>query len=180
VFKSIFIQSLFYCLLSAFLCSTSIATAATKAQAVKAGVIYNISKFVVWPSQSQRNEKFNVCIFGKDNFGGSLEALYGKSVGDWHLVLRRYVQDGSLTDCRVAFVAEKKQKNIQLILNKLKKLPVLTVSDSPNFIDQGGMVGLIRDGNRVGFEFNVKAVRAAGLNVGAQLLKLAKRVKGLK
>lgn len=152
--------------------------ATTKEQAVKAGVIYNITKFVVWPSHA--NDKFNLCVFGDDKLGGSLEALYGKRVGSQKIVLRRNVAEKSLTECHVAFIAHQNDQDIQNVLTKLKSLPILTISDNAEFIDHGGMVGLVRDDLRVGFEFDLTAVRSVGLNVGAQLLKLAKRVKELK
>ena len=149
--------------------------AATKEQAVKAGVVYNITKFVVWPSHA--SDKFNLCVFGDDKLDGGLEALYGKRVGNKKIVLRRNLPDKALAECQVAFIAKQDDEGIQNILAKFKKLPVLTISDNADFINHGGMVGLVRDNRRVGFEFDLTAVRSVGLNVGAQLLKLAKRVK---
>ncbi len=160
--------------------ASTLANAVTKEQAVKAGFVYNITKFVVWPSHVIRNDKFNLCIFGDDKLGGGLEALYGKRVMNKPLVLRHEVNDQSLASCHVAFVVADSEQKLHKILKKLNKLPVLTISDHPNFIDHGGMIGLVRDGRRVGFEVDLTAVRAAGLHVSAQLLKLAKKVKGLK
>lgn len=154
--------------------------ATTKEQAVKAGFIYNITKFTVWPNDTHQGNVFNLCIFGDDNLDGGLEALYGKLVSGKPLVLRRNVSDSDLRRCHIAFIAKDSPSNIQKTLNKLRHIPLLTVSDNPDFINQGGMVGLVRDERRVGFEVDLKAVKAARLHIGAQLLKLAKRVKGLK
>lgn len=69
--------------------------------------------------------------------------------------------------------------NIQKLLNKCESLPILTVSESLNFIHHGGMIGLIKYKNHIGFEVNIKAIHAVEISIGAQLLKLAKRVVGL-
>jgi hypothetical protein len=156
------------------------AMAATKEDAVKAGIIYNFTKFITWPAGATPQSNFNLCVVGDDHLDGGLEALYGKLVGDWSLVLQRNPADEALKDCHMVFVADDAKQNIQEVLQKFNGLPAATVSDSPDFIQKGGMIGLIRDGNRVGFEVNIKPANAAGLHISAQLLKLAKRVKGLK
>ena len=80
----------------------------------------------------------------------------------------------------MVFVADDSDQGIQTLLQELGTLPVVTVSDSPDFISKGGMIGLIRDGNSLGFEVNLAPVSATGVRMSAQLLKLAKSVKGLK
>lgn len=166
--------------LGVLLFASVLANAATKEHAVKAGLIYNITKFVVWPSDSRNNEKFNLCIMNSNELGGSLNALRGKLVRSKPLVLRRGLNDKVLNACHIAFISGDDAQKVQEVLEKLRHFPVLTISDNPDFISQGGMVGLVRDGSRLGFEINIKTVDASKLHMGAQLLKLAKRVKGLK
>lgn len=166
-----------YILLSAFMIISMPAQAATKEQAVKAGFIYNLTKFTVWPSDTDSGNQFNLCIIGNDRLGGSLKALRGKKVNNRSLVLRRNLDSDDWHTCHIAFISSDPPEKV---LKKLHQLAVLTVSDMPNFIDHGGMVGFTRNGRYVGLEVNLTAVRDASLNISAQLLKLAKRVKGLK
>jgi hypothetical protein len=155
--------------------------ATTKEQAVKAGFVFNITKFTVWPSDtSSQSDTFNLCLFGNDNLGGAIEALYGNTVRGKPLVIKHIFKDEDVKICHIAFVTKDSPKNIEATLIKLRSLPILTISDSPDFIRQGGMVGLIRNGRRVGFEVNLQEVKAARLHIGAQLLKLAKKVEGIK
>jgi hypothetical protein len=154
--------------------------AATKEDAVKAGFVYNFTKFITWPTHATPQTNFNLCVVGDDQLDGSLEALYGKLIGDKPLILQRNPADEALKDCHLVFVADDAKQNIQEVLQKFNGLPAATVSDSPDFIQKGGMIGLIRDGNRVGFEINLAPANAAGLRISSQLLKLAKHVKGLK
>jgi len=69
------------------MCLSMMVHAATKAQTVKAGYIYNFTKFVLWPTHFNEQEKFNLCIIGDDKLGGSLEVLYGRSVRNKPLLL---------------------------------------------------------------------------------------------
>lgn len=169
-----------YVLFGILVCATSMAVAVTKEHAVKAGLIYNITKFVIWPNHAYHDEKFNFCVVGDDKLNGALEALYDKLADGRPIVLRRAISNKNYKECQIVFIALEGVRNAKLILNELKHTPILTVSDRKDFINQGGMIGLIRDGNRVGFEVNLDSVKASGLHMSSQLLKLAKRVKGIK
>jgi len=156
-----------------------LAQSATKEQAVKAGFVYNVTKYVIWPNRVGNDEQFNLCVYGDAKLGGGLKSLQGKLVANKPLVLRRWVKSESFESCHMVFISQGSTKEMSTLMQQVNGLPVLTISDSPDFIDNGGMVGLIRDGTRVGLEVNLKTVRASGLNMSAQLLKLAKTVKGL-
>lgn len=151
--------------------------AATKEEAVKAGSIYNFTKFVIWPNHFSTQNTFNLCVFSQHKPNAGLYALNGKLVADKPLVIRHMNAVSNINDCQMAFIANDGNKNIQKILNKITSLPILSVSDSPDFINKGGMIGLIKDGQHVGFEINITESNTVGIHIGAQLLKLAKRVK---
>jgi hypothetical protein len=153
--------------------------AATKEQAVKAGFVYNVTKYVIWPNRDGNDEQFNLCVFGNAKLGGSLKSLQGKLVDNKPLILRRWIESEHFDSCHMVFISQDSTKGVGELLQQMNGFPVLTISDIPDFIDKGGMVGLIRDGARVSLEVNLKTIRASGLNMSAQLLKLAKIVKGL-
>ena len=57
---------------------------------------------------------------------------------------------------------------------------MLTVGESPDFLDQGGMINfLIKDGS-VRFEINLEPVRIARLKLDVNLLRVAVSVRGEK
>jgi uncharacterized protein DUF4154 len=152
--------------------------AATREEAIKAGIVYNVTKFTVWPERHIEGTHFNLCVFG-DKYNDGFDALAGKLTMEKPLLIKRNPKSSDIRTCQIAYIKKTHQINIQKILNKCKSLPILTVSESLNFINNGGMIGLIRDENHIGFEANVKAINSVGINIGAQLLKLAKRVVGL-
>lgn len=55
---------------------------------------------------------------------------------------------------------------------------VLTIGRSPTFAAKGGMLALVRLGDRVVFDANLPAIRAAGLSLSAKVLALARHVEG--
>jgi hypothetical protein len=153
--------------------------AATTESAVKAGFIYNFSKFIEAPGTPPTDARYNLCITGS-SADDSFDALEGKPVGNLSLKLLRNVKPENFRNCQMVFIAETSEDRAETTLKKLETLPVITVSDQSDFINKGGMIGLIRDGNRLGFEINLESANEVGLRFSAQLLKLAKNVKGLK
>ncbi len=52
------------------------------------------------------------------------------------------------------------------------------MSDIPAFVDAGGVIGLTVSDNKVAFEVNLEAAQQADLKISAQLLKVARSVRG--
>jgi len=65
-------------------------------------------------------------------------------------------------------------------ISNLQGLAVVTVSDNPGFINQGGMIGLVKYNNRLAFEVNLDATNAVGIRISAKILELAKRINAAK
>lgn len=166
----------------AVLCAllSSISHAATTESAVKAGFIYNFTKFVEWPASTGVYAGFNICVIGDNRLEDSLQAIEGKQVHGKSIHLHIGVKPLNLRSCQIVFLAEDDSRKLRYILEALSNAPVLTVSDSPGFVQLGGMIGLVRDGTHLAFEINLSSAKTAGLHVNAQLLKLAKNIKGLK
>lgn len=167
----------YFLLWLAIFCSSH-AYAVTEENAVKAGFVYNFTKFVDWPIDTRTAGDFNLCVVGHDQLRFALDALQGKSVEKRHIVLKHDLGLDDIKACQMVYIAKSEHQHLHGLLQLFTEHQVLTVSDVSGFAEQGGMIGLIRDGKHVGFEVNLEAVNAAGLRVSAQLLKLAKRVKG--
>jgi hypothetical protein len=75
------------------------------------------------------------------------------------------------------YVSASERQKLARLLRALAKSPreMLTVSDLPGFVDQGGMVQLFFDEeNTIHFALNVDQARQAGLQFKAQLRQLAR------
>ncbi|MCX7093904.1 MAG: YfiR family protein [Methylobacter sp.] len=145
---------------------------------VKTAFLYNFFKFIDWPETIAQQDYYSLCTTNNDQLGDSLLVLENKTIHGKPIVTHRGIKDNDLKKCHMIFIGS--SENAEAIVRDLEGLPVVTVSDTLNFIDQGGMIGLIPSDDRLGFEVNLDVINAGGIHIGAQLLKLAKRVNKLK
>lgn len=149
--------------------------------AVKAAYLYNFGKFVEWPPNAPAGHAadFAICVLGHDPFGPVLDTtISGERIDGKSVVARRIAKVSEAAGCRVLFISSSENKQLKEILASVGKQGVLTVSDMPQFVDQGGIVQFILAAERVRFEINLAAAQQAGLNLSSELLKVAAEVKG--
>ena len=84
----------------------------------------------------------------------------------------------AITGCHVVFVPGPGNPAGKAVLQAIGDHPVLTVGESPGFLDDGGVVRLQVIDRRVRFEVNATAAERVGLRLSSQLLRLAVRVRG--
>jgi hypothetical protein len=124
------------------------------------------------------DESFAICVLGQDPFGQSLDtAARGANIGGAPLVVRRIGQPLDTTGCRILFISSSEAGQLQDILGMVGTAPVLTVSDIPGFVRQGGIIEFVPDGNRVKFEINLAIAQRVGLSLSSDLLKVARVVR---
>jgi hypothetical protein len=124
------------------------------------------------------DQSFNICILGQDPFGQSLDiAVRGENIGGAPLVVRRIAQPLDATGCRILFIGSSEAGQLPAILGAIGAAPILTVSDIPDFVREGGIVEFVPEGNRVKFEINLAVAQRAGLSLSSDLLKVARVVR---
>jgi hypothetical protein len=74
------------------------------------------------------------------------------------------------------FICPSEKENINEVIDLVKDQGILTVSDTQEFLDAGGIVNFIIEDNKVRFDINLTASEKAGLKIRSQLLRLAKKV----
>lgn len=142
--------------------------------AVKVAFIYNFFKFIQWPNNANIQEGYTLCILNAAELGGAVSALNGKTPNDKPLTLLTEVSVSQMKTCNVLFVADNGHNSPDF--SALQNLPVVTVGDGADFAARGGMIGLIKTDNHLGFEINLDAANQANIKISAQLLKLAKHI----
>jgi hypothetical protein len=142
--------------------------------AVKTAFLYNFFKFIQWPETATSKKSYSLCTTDNDQLGDSLMVLENKTIGGKSMVIRRGINGKDLKNCHMVFISS--SENAAAIVRDLKGLPVVTVSDKPDFIDQGGIIGLVQEDTHLAFEVNLDAAKAVDIGISAQVLKLAKRV----
>jgi hypothetical protein len=148
---------------------------------VKAAFLYNFIKFTAWPGEemSKSDEPFVIGVLGKDPFGAALDKVVeGETVNKKAIVTKRFSRLEDAVSSHVLFISSSEGNNLPAILRALDSHSVLTISEIDNFAQRGGVINLKKENERIVFEINIDAAKQAGLTMNAQLLKLAKIVKG--
>jgi hypothetical protein len=147
---------------------------------VKAGYLYNFSKYVTWPDRGLQDMAFTICIFGEDPFEGRLDqAIAGKTSanGQRFEVKRIGTFDKAVFQpCQVVFISKSERSRANQLVDSLKEFPILTVADFESFADRGGVADLRIEGTRVKVDLNIGAATRAGLKISARLQQVAKLV----
>jgi hypothetical protein len=156
-------------------CAPPAAQSPTEYQ-VKAAYVFNFLKFVQWPDDFPANAhgKWVVGIVGDSPVGDELGRLFeGKSVLGRDLQIKRFRAADSLRDCHILFISQSEKKRLPAIFAELRGSSVLTVADTEDFVDSGGMIQLTVEGTRVRIAINVSATGRARLKVSSKMLLLA-------
>ncbi|HYX24364.1 MAG TPA: YfiR family protein [Thermoanaerobaculia bacterium] len=169
------------------LCAWGLATSAAAGAevaaseyAVKAAFLYNFTKFVDWPPRVFTDERspLKICVLGADPFGKALRSFMDEEVGGRRLQLLRVDTLNNPAACHVLFVSRSERDRLPQILAAVRGAPVLTVADTPEFLDDGGMVNFVLEGGKVRFEIDPEAAERSGIRISSKLLALARHVKG--
>ena len=147
---------------------------------VKAAFLYNFAKFVDWPPGAFPDAKspLTLCILGEDPFGPFLDqTVAGESIGGRPIAVQRGARLADLKGCHLLFIGRAERGRLREVIAALHDGPVLTVGEEGSFLDDGGMIDLVLEGNRVRFEANLAAVDRSPLKISSKLLRLARQVR---
>ena len=147
-------------------------------QKIKAGLVYNFLKYTVWPQMENTPDrgKLNVCLFGGDPFDGYLSPLEGRTAQQELIVILKLKHIEQTEVCSLIFVHKSQVGRVPDLLAFLKGKPALTVSDIPDFAQEGGMVEMAKEDEKINLYINKGAVDHAGLDIQKRMLRLAKLV----
>jgi|APSaa5957512535_1039671.scaffolds.fasta_scaffold00941_12 hypothetical protein len=159
--------------------SNTYAAPKSKEYYVKAAFLLNFVKFIEWPSHdlSDTSSSLTLCILGNDPFDEALKTIEDKIVKNKKLVIKRCSRVEDIGESQIIFICTSERKKLPEILTKIKDRPILTVAETKNFCQSGGIVNFIVIKNKVRFEINVDVAKRSGLKISSKLLKLAKIIK---
>ncbi|GJL78061.1 MAG: hypothetical protein NPINA01_10500 [Nitrospinaceae bacterium] len=149
---------------------------------LKAGYIYNFTKFIKWPEKANlaiENRGLNFCLAGEDPFGNLLDKFRTKlKKKNRNLVLKPQVTIEEMPQCHILFVSQSEKSRVSQILQRVRGYPVLVIGDTPGFGVKGVGINFYIQGNKIRFEINREALERSGLVASSELLSLAKIVIG--
>jgi hypothetical protein len=142
---------------------------------LKAALLYKFAQFTEWPVFP--TAEFRLCILGQDPFVEATDTLRGKLLKHAPVAVAKLSTADEVKACQAVFVNPPNAGQLRQWMANLKGQPILTISDSPDAWQQGVMILMINEPNRIAFSINLTAARQAGLNFQAQMLQLAREVR---
>jgi hypothetical protein len=147
---------------------------------IQSAYVFNFIKFSEWPATTLKpGDKLRVCVIGNDGIHATLTELDGRKAGEFVLqVMPLFTERSDFKTCHVLYIDEQEQRRFISILKSLGEVPMLTISDIPDFAERGGCIGLLNRDNKILFEVNLASTRKAGLRLSSQMLNLAANIFG--
>lgn len=142
---------------------------------VKTAFLYNVVKFVEWPDTSlDNNSTVTIYILGDAPFGSALDTIRGKTIKGKTVVVKKTNSLNMLKNGDILFISNSEKERLEQILNRISRLPILTVGDTESFAKNGVIVNFYIEDKKIRFEINIEAANRAGLRISSNLLKLGK------
>jgi hypothetical protein len=139
---------------------------------LKAAFVVNFARYTTWPPTAA-DSVYRACIVGRSAVGDALRLLEGQTIRGKTIAVSSAEDRTAYASCQMLFISGSEVESIKSILAAIDGKPILTVSDLPEFVHAGGMIGLKVVENRVRFDINALTAKVGGLQLSAQLLRLA-------
>jgi hypothetical protein len=78
----------------------------------------------------------------------------------------------------MVFISHSERRRTPEVLEKVSDKNVLTIGESDDFLERGGIINLARRDRKVGLEVNLTAAGKARLKINSRLLSVAQVVQG--
>jgi hypothetical protein len=163
----------------------ALAEATTSKLQLESAYLYNFLLFAHWPHENEAEASgplaMTICIVGDDALAANFAPVVDKTIKDTKYLLkvktiRTPLPPADLKGCALLFIAAQAPDPLPEILAQVKGLPILTVSDRPDFATMGGMLALVEQNGKLRWRINQGAATLVGLRFDAQLLRNADAV----
>ena len=146
---------------------------------VEAVYLFDFAKFVRWPADGARDQ-LTICVAGQKTYQDTLSRIVaGERIGNRALNIRAIDRPEDEQGCSILFFDKSSRERLDRLLAAAAGKPMLTVSDIPSFLDQGGMIQFVLIGNRIRFSVDLRPVSRSGISLSSELLKVAAAVKSV-
>jgi YfiR/HmsC-like len=146
----------------------------------KANFLSKFPSFIGWPENAlpPGQAPFLLCVFGDFSLGTSLaEITRGTAIHERCVEIRWVRKEQELKSCQILFVSRSEQKKYGQVLEAVRGQGVLTVGETAEFLDAGGIVSFSMEEEKLKFDINLDEANRAHLRFSSRLLALARRVE---
>lgn len=143
---------------------------------VLSALTLNFARFTQWPDQEDpmQRQKFRVCLVGDNVVQQAFEAVNDKSISDKAIEVVNTNRLRNLHECHILFISELPKNILMQVFLNVKSRPILTIGQTEEFVESGGMVGMINVDGKIKLYINLPVVRASGLTISSNLLRLSR------
>jgi hypothetical protein len=133
---------------------------------IKAAFIFNLAKFVDWPSTKFENDNSPLIlgIAGDGALDKVAAIVKSKSVGSHGLLVRAVNSPEEAKACHILFVT-RSVKGAQPLIKASEGSSVLVVGEVDNFLEEGGMIRFYLEANSIRLEINPDAIKRGGVTI---------------
>ena len=148
---------------------------------IKAAFLIKFTDFIHWPDDSfaENPDHFVLGILGRNVFHHLFDPFIGKAIQGRTFKVRHFhgaKEINAIENIQMLFVSRSEMPHFKMIFERLNTRGILTISDTPEFIQYGGTIVFVKKGSHIGFEINRASEKRAGLKICSDLLQLATRV----
>lgn len=145
---------------------------------VKAGFLTVFPQYTIWPTNTfaSSNAPVIIGVLGDDPFGPTLDETARAQHGQRTIEIRRVSTVEEAARCHIVFIARSETRSEASWLAALKDKPVLTVGESGQTIERGGMVEFVIVAKRARYDISWPAVGQSGLRLSTEMLAHARKV----
>ena len=147
---------------------------------MKAAFLVNFPKYADWPAGAfaGTNTPIIIAVMGDTPLNEELQKVVaGRTVNGRQILLKHLTSVEESGICHILFISAAEERHLPEILDKLKDASVLTVGETDDFLEGGGMIDLARRDRKIALEVNLIAANKAHLKVSSKLLNVASLVK---
>lgn len=161
---------IFFCVLFS---AASLSAAEFNESQVKAAYLYRLPSFMIWQNAGE-NPTISICVLDEEEeVGKNLSALVEKNKKKNALNVIENIAISQIKDCNILFISQSKEVVLQDALAKAAKHHVMTTSDIKGFTRRGGILGFVRNNERITMEASIRNAKANDVKMGSKLLSLS-------
>lgn len=168
------------------------AETATEASVHSAYVI-NFVRYAQWPPPASEQSRYVIAVLGAADSAAAMRSLAtragfirGRPVVVHTLALNAAAPArvdalqtlrAQLGQPHAIYVAPSHAAWNEAVIGAAQGQPILTIGVGSEFVEKGGMLGLVQDQGRVGFSANHAAIQRASVEVSARVMLLARPLR---
>jgi hypothetical protein len=146
---------------------------------IKAAYLYNFLKFTDWTDEvfPDTSGIIRITILGEDPFGDAFDRLEGRTIKGKVLQITRISSIQDFDICHLLYICNSEMERLKEVIDLLKDSGVLTVGESEEFTQHGGIIGFFVEEDAVHFIINLTTAERSGIKFSSQLLQIARVVR---